>query len=92
MVGISLKENGSGSQERGIGHYRKWASDIGDLEYRGGGEDLFELVEGCLLEGGPLPRFAFSGEEVQGCDNVGETGDEFPVEICKSSERSYPFH
>ena len=66
--------------------------DVGDLKYWGEGENSFQLVESGLLEGGPLPGLTFLGKEVQQCNNVGEIGDEFPMKIHKSSERSYSFH
>ena len=33
----------------------------------------------------------FSGEEDNGCDNVGVVGNEFVREVCKAKERAYSF-
>ena len=51
---------------------------------------MFETFERLLLELGPCPRFAFSSEQVERCYDVREVGNEFPVEVCKSRERSDP--
>ena len=61
-------------------------SDVRDSENRGRGKDVFEAFKGFLLELGPDPGFSFASEKVEGGDNVGEVGDEFPIEVGKSSE------
>ena len=86
LVGIGLEEDGSHCKEGCVGHNGKWSGHVRDLKYRGGGEDAFQFVKGVLLKQGPTPGFAFSGEQVEGCDDVGKVGNKFPVEICKSCE------
>ena len=47
---------------------------------------MFEMFKGSLLELGPNPRLSFVGEKVEGSNNVGKVGDEFPVKVDKSGE------
>ena len=47
---------------------------------------MFELFKRSLLELDSSPGFAFSSEQIEGCYNVGEVGDEFPVKVRESSE------
>ena len=52
---------------------------------------MFEMFKGVLLELGPDPGFPFASEQVKRGDNVREVWDEFPVKVCKSSERPDSF-
>ena len=92
MVGIGLEKDRSCCKERGISHDGKWTGNIRDLEYRSGGKDLFELLKGSLLKGGPFSWFVLPSKEIQRCYNVRKVGDEFLVEIGKSCEGLDPFH
>ena len=37
-----------------------------------------------MLRFSPRPRVVFSGEEDDGCDNIGVVGDELSIEVCKA--------
>ena len=47
---------------------------------------MFKAFEHLFLELGPYPGFTFLSEQVEGCYDVGEIQDEFPVEVCKPRE------
>ena len=59
LIGVGLEENCSSCKQQSICHDREGLDDIGDLEYRGGGEDVFEFFEHSLLQWGPVPGFVF---------------------------------
>ena len=85
-IGVILKEYSSSSDQGCVSHDEKQFGNIRDKEYGGAGENLLELVKGVLLKRCPVPWFSFPSEEVQGSNDVGESRDEFPVEISEASE------
>ena len=46
-------------------------------------------VESFLLRFSPRPRVVLSGEEDNGCDNVGVIANELAIEVCKAKEGIY---
>ena len=66
-------------------------SDIGNRKHGSRRKGGFKGVKRALLKVGPGPWLIFSGEQVEGSDNVGEVGDKFTIEVCKSEERSDTF-
>ena len=83
---IGLHQNGSSSQEGGVGHEVKGARDIRDTEDRGRGEDRFQGIEGILLGFGPGPGVILVSEEDDGSDYIGVVWDKLSIEICKPEE------
>ena len=83
-IDVILKEDGSGSEKRGISQDGKGVGDVWDAQDWSGGKGSVKGVEGFLLKRSPIPRLVFPGEKVERGDNMGEVGDEFAIEICKS--------
>ena len=66
-------------------------SHIRDSKDWCGREDVLEAFKSFLLESSSNPRLSFTSEQVKGGNDVGEVWDEFPVKVCKPSERPDPF-
>ena len=81
-----MHQNGTCSQERGVGHEGEGARDVGDAENRGGGEDCLEGIKGGLLGFGPGPGVILASEEDNGSDNIGVVRDKLSIEIHKPKE------
>ena len=52
-------------------------SNVGDLENRSRGKDVFKVFKGFLLELGPDPGFSFAGKRLRGATMLEKSGMNF---------------
>ena len=61
-VGVSLEEDGARGVLGGVGGDGKGFGEVREVEDRARQEELFQLVEGLLTSGGPIPAIVIFGE------------------------------
>ena len=88
-VQVSLEEDSTRSIFQGISGDGEGFQEVRKVEDRTREKELFQLVEGLLAVGGPIPMIVFLGQVQEGVGDSGVVGYEPTVEIGKAKERLY---
>ncbi|GBG59907.1 hypothetical protein CBR_g66712 [Chara braunii] len=81
-----LGQDDSHGEVGGVGGDVEMASGVGDLEDGGGGDELFDGIEGILAAVVPSEGFVLAGEFVERVQDVGEVADKGAVVVGKAEK------